>query len=66
MKGTIDNSESDSQQDAELQALNAADAEKTQSGTVTFVPAQTQQFGSVDEKDQTIISQRPVAAPEEF
>lgn len=65
MKSAMGGTESDSQHDADLEALNAQDAEQTQSGTVTFVP-RNPQVGSVDEKDQTIISQRPVAAPEEF
>lgn len=65
MKNAMGGTESDSQQDADIEALNAQDAAQSHSGTVTFVSSNPK-LGSVDEKDQTIISQRPVAAPEEF
>lgn len=67
MKGALDESGSESRHDGEI-APFAVDDQDTHAGTVSYVPS-VQSLGggsAVDENEPTIISQRPVAAPEEF
>lgn len=67
MKRALDDGGSESKHDGENAPL-AVEDQDTHAGTVSYVP-ELQSLGglsAVDENDPTIISQRPVAAPEEF